>query len=137
MEDKDAPYMDGLKLHMANDASHTVIEIVTGDDATRFALTQDMLMLVLAKLRDLNAEWEKRRRQIDPTAGNAGDIAPMTATRVISFNTASIPETEEGAIVFETVHGPQAFAIPKAAMPLLAQRLLAEAERSPKMPRKS
>lgn len=134
MAEKGIPYVDDIKLHLIDDVSFAVIEFIAGNDASSFAITQDMQMKLVGRLEDLGAEWTKRREQIDPFAGKAGDVTAMTAIRPHSVNTATIPNSDESAIIFETAHGPKAFAMPKAAMVALAQKLLREAERYAQKP---
>lgn len=134
MSKENIPFVDDIRTHLDETASAAVVEVVAGQRTERFELTLDMSMMLIRKLGQLNAIWEKRRRQIDPNAGNAGDVVAMTAIRAHSVDTASVPGTAEGAIIFHTAQGPQAFAIPKAAMAQIAQKLLREAERDPAPP---
>lgn len=137
MTDKKIPDLNDVRVHLADDASDAILEFITETDSVNYTITQDLLMKLLGRLGDLNASWESKREEIDPTAGKAGEIRPMTAIRATAFSTASIPNTEEGAVIFQTVTGPQSFALPKAAMVLLGQSLVREAERDPKLPRQN
>lgn len=134
MREKRAPYIDDIRLHLADDAGHAILAVKHGTKTTELAVAPDTLMLLIGKLQHLNAEMETRRKQIDPSAGKAGDSRPLTAIRPTSVQTASVPGTDEAAIIFETRQGPQAFAIPRAAMTEVAQKLLREAKRTPQKP---
>lgn len=129
MTDKGVPFIDDIRTFLSDDAGHAVIDIVTGPHMQKFAVTQADLMMIIGKLQLLNAEMEKRRREIDPGAGKAGDTVPLTAIKASSVNTATVPGTDEGAVIFQTMSGPQAFLLTKEAMVLLAQSLLGEAGR--------
>ncbi|WP_321362591.1 hypothetical protein [uncultured Celeribacter sp.] len=135
MTDNAPKELQDVHVHLADDASTAGLECVTADGNHGFTITQDLLMKLVGRLGDLNAIWETKRLEIDPHAGKAGDMAPMTAIRPKSFSTASIPDSDGAAVIFQTATGPQAFAMPKDAMVQLAQTLLREAERHPKKPR--
>lgn len=129
MADHKPQNIDDIRVHLANDASEAILSLVSGAEGKSFAITQDMLMLMLGKLRDLNFAWEKRRREIDPHAGKAGDTMAMTAIKPQSVRTATVPGRDASAIIFETIHGPQAFLLPKEQLEQLGNRLIAEAAR--------
>lgn len=130
MADKGIPYIDDLKSFLAKGAGHSVLDFRTGPEVTRFAVSQDVLNLLIGKLKDLNFAWEKRHHEVDPGASKPGDVRPMTAIKPSSVNVGKIPGTSVGGIVFATNSGPQVFALSEGDMVDLAHRLLQEAGRT-------
>lgn len=134
MTDKGTPYIDDVRIYMHESASHAVLGFATGGETLELAITQDMLMKLIGDLQDLNAHWETRRRQVDPGAGKPGDTVAMAATRPEAVSFSTNLTTGDLAIVFSTQAGPQAFEIPKAAVPHLVDKMLRETERKAQKP---
>jgi len=133
MTKDDAAIVEDVRVYLAETADSAVLAFFTGSKATRLAITHDMLMKLMGRLYDINAVWDKLRRQIDPNSGQADETISMIGIRASAVNTGTIRGTDEAAIIFETELGPHVFAIPKAAMVQLADKLLREAERQPKL----
>lgn len=130
MTDKPTPFIDDVRFFLADGIDHAVLEFELGPEVIRLALGQELVQLLIGRLGDLSAQMETRRRQIDPTAGQAGDAVRMTAVKPETVRVATVPGTEDGAVIFQTLSGPKAFLMPKQAMTDLAHQLLREAERS-------
>lgn len=131
MADDEIASIKDVHIYMAEDAKSGGLGIESNLREDRYKISQDILMMIIDKLRHLNFTWEEHRRELDPMSGKPGSLHMVAVIRPHAIRTGIIEESQEVTIIFDTNSGPQAFAMSTSQSEKLSARLRAEMVRPP------